>query len=299
MKNNKVNIIAGPCSVDEDNIQQIYDIAKIEIDGKKAINGTRVVGLKSRTSFDQSGKGMGMDFDVFMKNMQKLIDEGSTQNFEIPPSVKIAEQIVNDTDLIIATEIMSPLVQLPAFSRDIFRGKLMPWNPSVTQLGWHLLQMSEFAKKNDWFVGIKNGKWIGKNLSDLDDNTETPIEKVWMGLSKYSDNIGDKVVLIHRGFDVPEKGEYRNLPVHMIPKRIKQQTKNIKIYFDPSHSYGPAKRDQIVEGTIEALKMTINEEEYLYDGILIEVGDSKTDTDQHITINELKDLIKEIFKFRN
>jgi hypothetical protein len=44
--------------------------------------------------------------------------------------------------------------------------------------------------------------------------------------------------------------------------------------------------------------MKIDDKNYLYDGILIEAGNSETDTEQHITINELKILCKELSKFR-
>ena len=57
-------------------------------------------------------------------------------------------------------------------------------------------------------------------------------------------------------------------------------------------------RDHIVEGTIEAMKMKDEDENFLYDGILIEVGDSVTDTYQHITVQELKDMVTELSKFR-
>jgi hypothetical protein len=69
--------------------------------------------------------------------------------------------------------------------------------------------------------------------------------------------------------------------------------------FDPSHSYGPSKRDEILEGTIKAMNMKLNDEEYLYDGILIEAGTSVTDTDQHVTIAELKDMVKALSKTRD
>ena len=45
----KVQIIAGPCSVDNQNIEQIYEILEIP-----EIFGTRVIGLKSRTALDTS-----------------------------------------------------------------------------------------------------------------------------------------------------------------------------------------------------------------------------------------------------
>jgi hypothetical protein len=57
-------------------------------------------------------------------------------------------------------------------------------------------------------------------------------------------------------------------------------------------------RDKIVEGIIEAMKLKINENDYLYDGVLIETGTSKTDTEQHITVDELKYVINELAKFR-
>ena len=46
------------------------------------------------------------------------------------------------------------------------------------------------------------------------------------------------------------------------------------------------------------MKMKIENGDWLYDGILIEVGTSTTDTEQHITISELSNLIDEISKFR-
>ena len=46
------------------------------------------------------------------------------------------------------------------------------------------------------------------------------------------------------------------------------------------------------------MKMKINDREYLYDGILIEVGTAKCDTDQHITVAELKGLVEQIAEFR-
>lgn len=38
---------------------------------------------------------------------------------------------------------------------------------------------------------------------------------------------------------------------------------------------------------------------FLYDGILIEVGNSKSDTHQHISVDELKYLTQELSKFRD
>ncbi len=306
MKNALLTIIAGPCSIDDNNIKEIHEISEIEVtnrEGKKqrAIAGTRVVGLKSRTELDASGSGMGMDYAAYKKNSEILLEGGSIRDFEIMPSALIAEEIARKTDMIIATEVMNPVIQLPAFETRVGRGKLMPWNPSVNQLGWQIETMAAFARKNGWHIGIKNGKWIGDHLETADHHEyagRTTMEKTWSGLVKYVQNIDHDIVLIHRGVDVPGKGNFRNAPVHHIAKRVKKDT-NVKLFFDPSHSFGPKLRDHIVEAVINAMEMKTEDDEYLYDGVLIETGTSSTDTEQHITVDELRFLTKQLAKKRD
>lgn len=282
---NTVTIIAGPCSVDQNNLKEVYQIAKMKVGDKRAIAGTRVVGLKSRTNLSLDGKNMGIDYTVFMKNTEKLIDGKSPSTFEEPPSVKIARQICVDTGLIIATEIMSPLVQLPSFERKEFKNKLLAWSPAVSQLGWPAMKMALFAKRNGWSVGIKNGKWKG-------------MEKTWEGLASYVQAHVEphKAILIQRGIEVPEKGKFRSLPVHESARAMKE--KGFQVYFDPSHSFGPQLKSEIVRGTIEAMKLKTTGGIPVYDGILIEVGTSVTDTDQHITLPELQVLVNQLSNFR-
>ena len=283
--NNRLTIIAGPCSLDNKNIKEVYQIAQIQVNKKRAIAGTRVVGLKSRTSLSSDGKNMGIDFAVFMKNLEKIIEGKSPQTFQEPPSVKLAKQICKDTGLIIATEIMSPLVQLPSFENEVFKNKLLAWSPAVSQLGWPAMKMALFAKRNGWSVGIKNGKWKG-------------MEKTWEGVASYVQAHVDldKAIMIQRGIEVPEKGKFRSLLVHESAKMMKE--KGFQVYFDPSHSYGPLLRDEIVQGTINAMKLKTSDGMNVYDGVLIEVGTSVTDTQQHITINELQDLCNRLSEFR-
>ena len=298
MKNPKVTIIAGPCSVDEKNVAEIREIADITTKGKdgkkyRAVAGTRIVGLKSRTELSTDGKGMGMDYEAYSQNMDILLNGGSIKDFAIMPSALIAEEIYKETNMIIATEVMNPIVQLPSYIGRIGKGKLLPWNPAVTQLGWHVEQMAAFARKYGWHIGLKNGKWIGDHLKTSDSEEyagTTTMEKAWIGLVKYAGELEHDVILIHRGVDVPGKGNYRNAPVHTIAKRVKKDT-GVKLYFDPSHSYGPKMRDDIPQAIIEAMKMKTSDNEYVYDGVLVETGTSSTDTDQHITIAELRDVI--------
>ncbi len=300
----KVTIIAGPCSVDDKNINEIKEIAEITVrDGeklKKAVWGTRVVGLKSRTGWNPSGFGMGMDHEA-------IISALSTGDADaIWPSMQIAKQIVTETGLAVATEIMLQSVQLPLYEKiGIPNGKLLAWNPATNQLGWPILETAMIAKRNNWLVGLKNPKWIGEHLNIVEDpayTKETSFEKQWQGSVDYA-SPADTIVLIHRGVDVPDKGIYRSPVVHQSAKRVKNSAKrkypnkDIRLFFDPSHSLGPKMREQIPAAIVDALKLR-NGEEYLYDGLLVETGTSTTDTEQHITLTELRKVIDEIAKFR-
>ena len=241
-----------------------------------------------RTALNKSGKNMGIDFPVFMKNLDLVLAGKPIGKLQIMPSVKIANKIIKATGLMVATEIIAPLIQLPIFEKLIPKNKLLIWNPSVNQLGWPIYQMGIFAKKNGWYLGLKNGKWTGDETKG-----QTSMEKTWIGLSHYAGfdqpGLEDRLILIHRGVDIQRKGDYRSLPVHQAAKKVKSATRT-KLFFDPSHSFGPILRHQIVDGVVEAMKMTVNDEqgEYLYDGVLIEVGHSRTDTEQHLTITELE-----------
>ncbi|MFH0772977.1 MAG: hypothetical protein V1922_01565 [bacterium] len=282
---NRLTIIAGPCSVDEHNIHEIYQIAAITVLNKRAIAGTRMVGLKSRTSLSIDGKNMGIDYPVFMRNLAKIIDGKPPSSFEEPPSVTLAKKICADTDLTIATEIMSPLVQLPSLESEIFKNKILAWSPAVSQLGWPAMKMALFAKRNGWSVGIKNGKWKG-------------MEKTWAGLASYvqAHVPPHKTIMIQRGIEVPGKGKFRSLPVHESAKQMKEL--GFQVFFDPSHSFGPLLRNDIVHGTIDAMRLKTNDGMNVYDGVLIEVGTSVTDTNQHITIPELHELVNRLSEFR-
>ena len=125
------------------------------------------------------------------------------------------------------------------------------------------------------------------------------MEKVWKGLAIYTGIHGDKsrIIKIQRGIDDPPEGDFRKFPVHKCAARVKKDT-GYQIFFDPSHVCWPKLRDQIVDKTLEALQLKLDDGRYLYDGILIEAGTSTTDTEQHITINELSNLVDEISKFR-
>ncbi len=287
----KLAIIAGPCSVDENNISEIVALDNIRLNNTKVIAGTRIVGLKSRSSVS-ANSAMGIDFETYMHNVTKYLAGMSHDSFKTPPSVKFIKQIMEHTDLVVATEIMNPLIQLPHLVG--IKDRLLIWNPSVNQLGWQILDTALFAKQNNWKLGIKNGKWTGPMSQDQ--HNYTSIEKTWAGLVSYAKHATNDVYLIHRGFNTHEQTEYRNMPIHLIAANTKTATQT-KLFYDPSHALGPKLRHKIVTETMTAMQLK-HEHTYLYDGLLIEVGTSKTDTDQHITHAEVHYLVQELSKFR-
>lgn len=306
MKNSELRIFAGPDSLDDFNIDEVYQIAEMKANGKQAVYGARTVGLKSRTNFDKvnSEAGfMGYDFDAIMKNFDIFGKGGNADDLTPLPTVQMAEKLYKDTGLIPSTEIMLPAIQLACIKKSFADAPFMVWNSAVDQLGWHIRQMAGFAQEHGWMVGLKNGKWLGEeySIAEAEDYTgKVSIETVWDGLIDYSSR-APETVLIQRGCDLPAKGNFRNLPIHQTAKRtkVRHADKNMKLFFDPSHSLGPKMRDQMVEETVKAMKMKIDEETFLYDGILIEVGTAKCDTLQHITVAECQQMIDELADFRD
>ncbi|MCX7955495.1 MAG: hypothetical protein N2593_00055 [Patescibacteria group bacterium] len=287
MKNKKLFIIAGPCSIDNINFQELYYLSKLNF-----VWGVRVVGLKSRTSFNPEKEFLGIDF----KDYEKSIDIFYKKNKLVKkfPSIDLMEKIIKDTNLNVATEIMDPWIQLELMSKFLPKEKVLIWNPATSQLGWTIKIMAKFAKEKKWYLGLKNPKWYGDEKAE-----NNSMEKAWEGAFSFANYYlsKKKIILIHRGVEHYQKDAYRNFPVHKNVEKIKQKIK-AKIFFDPSHIHGPKLKHKIIKETIKAMKMKINNNEYLYDGILIEVGTSKTDTNQHISLKETEILIKELSSFR-
>jgi len=304
IKNPEVYIIAGPCSINENNFYELFQLASMEVrnsEGKmqRAISGARVVGLKSRTFYKPEGKDLGIDYSLFMHNLSIYRQGGGINDFIMMPGIEMAKRVASETGLVIATEIVSPLIQVPLYERLLKDNDLLLWNPAVSQIGWHFLEITQFLKNTNWKLGLKNPKWQGKLKYDSGAQTElSSMEKAWLGISSYAAEYKDRVIFIHRGVNLAEGGMYRNMPLHESAKKIKKIT-GAKMYFDPSHSFGAKLRDKIVDGTLEAMKMKLSDNEYLYDGLLIEAGTSRTDSGQHITLNELQGLVNSLSKFRS
>lgn len=277
-----LTIIAGPCSVDEQNRKELLNIAAITVDGQRAVWGLRCVGLKSKT--DCSDGFMGIDWEAHC--ISKAF-----------PSVEIAREAYEKTGRVIATELVDPQIQLKAY-RDMPDGSMLFWNPASNQIGYQFLAMAQEANRKGWHLGIKNGKWHG----DTETSLLTNMEKTWKNhLSFVMEGGGNDVVgrtlFIYRGVDMENKDMWRYQPLHRSAERVKELTKRPMLY-DPSHTSGPKRRNFIVDDTIKAMRMQGDDGRYLYDGILIEVGTSQTDTKQHLTVREFEYLCQQLGRFR-
>ena len=303
MNNATVKIFAGPDSLDDYNLEEVYKIAEMKVGAQPAIYGARTVGLKSRTKFDRdnSDEGfMGYDFEAIMQNFNIFGHGGNADDLVPLPTVEMGEKLYRETGLVPSSEIMLPAIQLACIKKSFAQNPFLVWNSAVDQLGWHVRQMAGFAQEHGWMVGLKNGKWLGEEYQKAespDFDGKVSIETVWDGLIDYA-SIAPETILIQRGCDLPDKGEYRNLPIHYTALRTKRRHPGLQLFFDPSHSLGPKMRDQIVEKTVEAMQMKLDDEHYLYDGMLIEVGTAKCDTHQHISVDELQQLVDQLAEFR-
>lgn len=293
-----VKIIAGPCSIDFKNKTEVLDSISFKIGGKTALYGVRVVGLKSRTEFDPKNSFIGIDIDEYDENSE-VIKNGNF-NLKIHKSVEIANEIQEkNKDIFVATEVVDSWVQCLVLSQFLKSKKAIVWNPAVNHLGFPIQVMARFAKQHGWKIGIKNGKSLGGSVFDSEENgKKMSLEKSWSGLESYASLIEKKdIFMIHRGVDSESLSGYRNFPVHELCKRVKSNIKN-EMFLDPSHIAGPKKRSEIVDFTIDAMKIKHELGGFLYDGILLETGTSKSDTDQHITHLELEEIISKVSSFR-
>lgn len=306
-KSYDTQVIAGPCSIDlelEDNLKGIYALSEITVrnmrgETQRGLGGTRVVELKSKTILQPDGKTMGVGFNHYFRVEEGVIVLKNPQPEEPSPGAKASEQIVKDTGLLVATELMLPHIQLPQYEGLIPEEKFLGWQPSVEGLGYPHITIGEFVRRYNWFHGIKNSKHLDIPLDVANDPTRyngSSLQRHWSSLASYAQN--NRIIFIHRGVETPEKGEWRSALVHEIARATKHSVPGSKLYLDPSHSCGPNLRDKIVEESIKAMKME-DGNQWLYDGLLIESGNSITDTGQHITHDELRCLLQDLAKFRN
>lgn len=297
----ELEIVAWACSIDTNNLREAIRIATKEINGAHPYMAVRAVWVKSRTGPTSSKDGGWIDADMLRAN-QRLYAQRWIQSIELHPhpSVEMMKKILRETPAWVATEIVDPFVQTIVmanhFAEDkIWANRVMVWNPAVLQIGHPVEYMAQMAENFGWHVWIKNCK------------EQDPGTKKWSGMLEYANSgmswVGlqnRKIMAIHRGYDIEGKWEHRNQPIHDHVVLLRKKYPGLRVYFDPSHIYGPKMRESIVENTIAAMKMTMpdKESEYLYDGLLVEAWTSTTDTEQHITLDELFDMTSRLADIR-
>src|ERR1700722_10401174 len=200
IKNAEVTLIAGPCSINEKNIREVYSLSEMEVKNRfgemqRALTGVRIVGVKSRTGYTEKEGSMGIDREVFVNNMRTYASGGGIKDMKMLPSIQMSDEFIRKTGMIVATEIVAPLIQVPLCDKVLKDHELLLWTPAVLQIGWNLMEMYECSKRNAWKLGIKNPKWVGKESDGLNS-----MEKTWLGIGTYVPQIHD-IIYIHRGVD--------------------------------------------------------------------------------------------------
>lgn len=305
-----LTVIAGHCSTnyeDPNQVEEMYQISGIVVEGRngvmqRAVTAIRYIDqMKSRTCVSPDGTtGMGDAYPI----LEQAILTGEPVD-GIPPSTQFGSDFIANTGMGLAAEIMIPGLQLPIYENAYPKGMFVVWNPAVNALGPNMLQMGAYANRNDWHIGIKNPKWLDVEYEEVTDegmDFETQLEIAWLGLANWAKRSGAEISFIHRGVTIPERGENRNALVHNVVRRLAKILPEAGRWLDPSHALGKKRRDEIVEETIEAMKMRVDPNDpnspFLYTGLLIEVGTSETDTEQHISVAEFHYMMTEIAKFR-
>ena len=125
-----------------------------------------------------------------------------------------------------------------------------------------------------------------KNFPIFIKNPINPDVKLWMGAVERFKNKGlNNIHLIHRGFQIYPKGEFRNEPIQEFVDVIKENYPELKVIADPSHIIGDKKL------IINYIK---NNLELFQDGLMIEMHpnpkEALSDAHQQLNFNQLLEL---------
>ena len=331
LTNVPIKIITGPCQTsDRWGVDYLKSLATMQVTNPngvqiQAIAGGRLCTIKSRTELnptDRERSGMGIDFSVWEEFSKQVIQ--AIKNSEKPPPLPItrggqwAEEIQNNTGgMPLAFEAMDWMHAM------LMMGHMLPgtgtaWSPSVLTLGHSIQTLSEVVGDRGGTLGIKGPKFYPAALPRCIEDGPTLMEATWVGLGMYAlgaTQIPKEILLIERGRDVPNKGNWRNIPDHNSARLAKQMLQRkvndaglssqtqISMAYDPSHTNGPKRVEFIVEDSINAAgQMDLNGEP-LYEVILVESKEKKapaplSDAGQHISGEQIQDIIDGIARFR-
>lgn len=331
--------MTGPCQIhDRSQFDYLRDLASIKITQMgilaPAIHGIRFCTMKSRTNLHPTREGMGIDYSTWEENhdqIRKAIKEQGTMKPIQKTVVREWVEEIAATGMHIGFECIDE-VHAMMFS-DIIPAFLgLCWTPSVSNLGETAQQIAETATLNRWTMGIKNPKFPPVYDPEHPENP-SDLEKTWAGLASYVLGVQSishipEIVLIQRGVidrdpKLPGENSWRNFPIHqntivvkemvgrMLAKIPEEKRPKLVVAYDPSHTNGEKRRDQIVADATRVASLrnkdvsshSLNPEGHVYDMLLIESNDPKasrplSDAGQHITGEEVQTIMSNIAKTR-
>jgi hypothetical protein len=308
-----LEIWAGHCSENKNNIEETERIARQTIRNprtgrqQRIVNRTRGVAFKSRTGLKDLLSYMGMDWKAIQANDTMYMEGKGHLDYLLYPSLIHLSNISRATGVGVASEILMPHLQLPVWGR-YFKGKsFQPWTAAVDSKGTSAMEFANWANRFGWDIALKNPKISGKRTyTELLTAPQKEIEKTtvfstWQGAWSWAGS-NQNTTMIHRGVDMPSDLEgmdtFRNLPIHRVAAALQAVT-GCNLGYDPSHINGQGRKEHIVEDAIEAAQ-TINPftGNPQYQVLLLEVGNSTTDTEQHITLNQLQQIGETVIQWR-
>ncbi len=305
-----IAVIAGPCSVSGPHNLEIYE-AQLNFFQQFAgqLTGIRVVGYKSRTSPDTdhilntlqqldnhtllhlaeidpelnatAKNYYGLDVCEILVTQRLFLEGVGMGSDQLPdlPSVLLAKSLQDQyAQLLIATEVIEPMIQMPQLKKHLKPGSVLVWTPSSDALGASKSMYRQLPLAHN-VLAIKNPKWLGIHPDNVTEENvmALPGVKAMIGCMQWANS----KTLIHRGFELEEKDGHRAKPVHSVFSKLKRLNPDLNLIFDPSHSLGPSRRDQIVDESIRAIV------DHGYHGLLIEASTATTDINQHISTDEM------------
>lgn len=336
-----LRIMTGLCQThDRSQFNYLHDLAKLRVTqlGKlvPAIHGIRFCTIKSRTNLHPTREGMGIDYKTWEQNHQQIRSAINGKELMKPIRKTVAREWVEQiavTGMHIGFECIDE-VHAMMFSGIIPAYMGLCWTPSVSNLGETAQQIAETVAENRWAMGIKNPKFPPVYDPEHPENP-SDLEKTWTGIVSYALGVGgianmSEIILIQRGVvdrdpKLPGENPWRNFPIHkstiMAKQMVEQmlatipEEKRPKLIFayDPSHSNGEKRRDQIVQDSIHVASLRnqdvldhynrLNPEGHVYDMLLIESNDPKaakplSDAGQHITGEEVQNIVDAVAKIR-
>lgn len=131
---------------------------------------------------------------------------------------------------------------------------------------------------------------VGTNLPVLVKNPVNPDLKLWIGAIERIYQAGiDRIIAVHRGFNIYHDSVFRNAPLWEIPIELKRTFPNLPVICDPSHISGNRKL---------LLQVAQNAIDLDFDGLMIESHCNPdiaiTDASQQVTPEGLADLVSNL-----